>query len=555
MKNLLYISLSLLTIYGCNNAISTTSGESKKQKSAKEFAIQNLELSKSKMNQELTNSGLPTTDILNEIYLNNNGDLFWFNGDSINKNGLAIINVAKNHLAYGLPDLYNGKELLKLNDSLNKMEVNDPNKIEYGSRAEILITNAFVSLSAHLKYGYITPDTLQNFSWKLDSLKGNFNEKLTDAISNGTKSHLENLQPKHIEFRKLQNALANYVKEFVISKDTFYVYNYKKDSTRSAATAKVALVSHQYISDSLVKVDSLYIKALKEFQLRHGLDPDAKIGSYTRKALTMSNEQRYLHAAVNIEKWKWKNEAKFDSDKYIYVNIPEYKLKFIKENKVDKEHKVVVGTPWTKTPEFSSTLKYYKVYPYWHVPYSISSGEILPAVKKDSSYLKQRGYSVMTHDNQVVNQSNIDWSKVTAGNLRYKFRQNFGRSNSLGVVVFMFPNKHSVFIHDTPSKSFFNRDVRCFSHGCIRLHNPVEFAKYIAMQDSSLHTADSVQNYVDNRIRKKIQLNSYIPVHIEYHSAQANEKEQLIIYRDIYGKDEKYMDTFKEILFPKDHEI
>ena len=119
----------------------------------------------------------------------------------------------------------------------------------------------------------------------------------------------------------------------------------------------------------------------------------------------------------------------------------------------------------------------------------------------------------------------------------------------------MFPNKHSVFIHDTPSKSFFSRDVRCFSHGCIRLHNPVEFAKYIAAQDSSVHNADSVQNYVDKRLRKKIKLNNYLPVHIEYHSVQANEKEQLIIYSDIYGKDEKYMDTFREVLFPKDREI
>src|SRR5690606_15611907 len=184
-------------------------------------------------------------------------------------------------------------------------------------------------------------------------------------------------------------------------------------------------------------------KALIKFQELNGLKGDCKIGNYTRDALNTSNYERFLMAVMTLERWKI-FELNGESN-YIFVNVPGYELTYYKNNKATVKHRVVVGAPDTHTPSFSAKLKYLNINPQWHVPYSISSKEILPYLKRDSAYLSSRGYKLYNNDHELVDENSVDWTSVSQNSFNYKIVQNSGSYNSLGILAFMFPNEHAVF--------------------------------------------------------------------------------------------------------------
>ncbi len=268
------------------------------------------------------------------------------------------------------------------------------------------------------------------------------------------------------------------------------------------------------------------------------MDRDGKIGLNTSRALNMSNLERWKQIAINLEKWRWHKE--FPSTR-LYVNIPEFHLYYYRNDSLIRLHRVVVGHPSTQTPEFTAKLTYLNVYPFWHVPHSISTNEILPFARRDSTYLEKNGYSIMTFKGEHVDMSTINLKDYQQNNFPFKIRQNYGYGNALGVVAFMFPNPHDVFIHDTPAKFFFTTGTRAYSHGCVRLQDPVKLARNILTADKNNVNPDTLEVLLAAHTPKMVYLKKRIPIFIEYHTAFSDTLGRLRLPLDIYFRDTAFL--------------
>lgn len=231
---------------------------------------------------------------------------------------------------------------------------------------------------------------------------------------------------------------------------------------------------------------------------------------------------------------------------YIRINIPEYMLRYYNDDTLRTAHNIVVGKYENQTPELESKLRKIVVYPYWNVPYSISSKEILPAAKYNSGYFAKHNYKVYRKGNEV-DPLTVNWKSIRQNAFPYKVVQQPGPRNSLGIIKFDFYNKHSVYFHDTPAKGLFGADVRAYSHGCMRTQNPVDLAKTILHYDSTSRyrynemRPDSLDTLLGRKENYDIQLKDRVPIYIDYVTVTRSKDYQMVINHDVYGRDEEYI--------------
>jgi murein L,D-transpeptidase YcbB/YkuD len=215
----------------------------------------------------------------------------------------------------------------------------------------------------------------------------------------------------------------------------------------------------------------------------------------------------------------------------------------VDEPKTIYDSRVVVGKPYHRTPVFSGDMTYLVINPYWHVPPSIARSEILPAVQKDPGYLAAKNFTVLSSwsaNAAPLDPNKIDWKSISKGNLSYKFRQGSGDGNALGRIKFMFPNQFNVYLHDTPAKSLFDRAVRSFSHGCIRVADPPGLAE-VVLNGQSGWTLDKIKAAIASEERQTVNLDKPLPVHITYLTAWVNKDGSVHFRDDIYGRDERLL--------------
>ncbi len=352
------------------------------------------------------------------------------------------------------------------------------------------------------------------------------------------------LGPKDSSYVVLSKGLMHLMDNYPMDTMTFKVHTIKKDTVEAHRRATGALISKGYL-----KVDNdtskLFI-ALREFQIQNGLKPDAVIGKYTSKALNESTAHRRDRIILAMDKIRARTAY---PDKYIQINIPEYKLRFFINDSLKSDHNIVVGKDENQTPELTSKLRTIVAYPFWNVPYSISSKEILPAVKYNSDYLTSHNYKIYK-SGEEVDPTTVNWSQIGQNSFPYKVVQSPGRSNSLGIIKFVFPNNHSVYFHDTPSKGLFGADVRAYSHGCMRTQYPVQLAEAILKRDQVGYRenkiiVDSLDSIMYKGNRRMIKLIDPIPIFIEYITV-VRKGEDMITHIDIYGRDEEYLKIMNE---------
>lgn len=277
--------------------------------------------------------------------------------------------------------------------------------------------------------------------------------------------------------------------------------------------------------------DAAVKDAVFAFQEENGLHADGIVGPRTLLALnaTADDGMAISDVIANMERWRWlpRDLGAF----HVFVNIPEFKARLVRDGREVYETRVVVGKPANQTPVFSDEMDHLIVNPYWNVPYSIASQELLPSIQANpSGYLGSRNYEVLA-GGRVVNPSSIDWSGVNLRSVR--IRQRPGAGNALGRIKFMFPNQHSVYLHDTPSKSLFNRSARAFSHGCVRVEDPFDFADALLQLDPQWDAA-ALKKMVGGS-EKRVNLKRHIPVHLTYFTAHVDEAGRLQRRPDIYG--------------------
>lgn len=526
--------LTLLTLLSCQNEkidpVNELSLDKKGAFIITESSIKNIS-SDSIFNQNLQNQ-------LTTIYHSRGYYSFWFEENQLTTDAISFIELFQHASYYGLePRLYFSNDI---ENFYSKTELTESESEQF----EIEITKSVLLFTHHLNKG-ILPQSYQSL---------NYNPTFTDSIEydytpifNGVV--LENFwkvvgfNSHHPEYNALQLGLENYCKSHSLSKDFVTVPIAKTDSIKSYQLAKKALIIHQYLKEG--DDDSKILDALKKFQEDNELTPDGKIGKYTSKMLSRSSYDIWLQAALNLQKWRW--EYEWPSNVF-YANIPSYTLKIYENNEIVQTHRTVTGATFTSTPTLDSKLQHFIINPEWYVPYSITSGELIPKMKKDSTYLERNGYSIVSKDGTTT--KDIDWSKASSSNFKYTIKQGKGNGNALGRVKFIFNNKHSVYFHDTPSKSFFEKDVRAFSHGCVRVQNPFDLVDYIVKREQyNYYTKDSIQNIVKSGNQKTIKLKEEYPIKIRYYTSTGDTVGNLKTYIDIYQKDTELLKILEKYLF------
>jgi murein L,D-transpeptidase YcbB/YkuD len=183
-------------------------------------------------------------------------------------------------------------------------------------------------------------------------------------------------------------------------------------------------------------------------------------------------------------------------------------------------------------------VRYFIIYPFWTVPYSIATKELLPILKRDTSYLRRKNFEVLDRNNIVVDPKTINWKKYSKTYFPWKLRQRIGDENSLGILKFNFENKYGVYLHDTDNRRLFGREMRSLSHGCVRLEKFLDFAQFLIREDSVKYPVDSLHADLLTEKQKYVYVRKPIPIYIRYFSAEADAHGGLYFFIDIYRKDE-----------------
>lgn len=475
--------------------------------------------------------------VLPEMYKSGKNMLNWDNA----KNRADAIDCLSNSLEDGLnPKDYHLKEINKLRESLLKNSFVDYKKIV---AFDILLTDGLLLYTYHLIKGKIDPNSLDiNWNFSSKNLPVNPTKLFQAALEeNKIKEVVLNLRPKDRIYVQFISQLSNYqimkdnggwksvnVKRVVKPGE----FNNSLDDVRKRLFVTGDLEFEEGFMDTLYDDDM--VAAVKRFQLRHGLTPDGVIGKNTLAAMNISIDHKINKLKLNMERARWVlNDI---SNELILVNIASFKLDYLHDSMRIHETKVMVGTNQHQTPIFKSKLKYLVFNPTWTVPYSIATRELLPKIKKNPSYLADRNISLLK-GGKAIPQSSVDWTKITSQHFPYTLRQEPGPGNALGQVKFIFPNKYSVYLHDTPSKYLFVKQERAFSHGCIRVQNPLSLAE-VLLNDKKWNM-EKIQEVLDGKKEKVVHLKKPIDVLLLYWTCGFLEDGNIFFIEDVYNRDDK----------------
>ena len=417
---------------------------------------------------------------------------------------------------------------------------------------DLILTDSLLRLGYHQRFGKVNPYTLDPH-WNF--YRGFANLDPAAAIQNAIDSpslteFLSTFFQRGWFYRKLQSGLADYRQ---IDANGGWPSVPDGPTLKPGGSDKrvPVLVRRLVISGDLAPrnaVDKLTIydeslqQAVHHFQERHGLDTDAIIGPATLRALNVPVEKRVEQLEVNIERARWVLDD--IANDFVLVNIAGFRVYVLRDRKVVWETKVQVGKTYYQSPVFRDEIKYLVFNPTWTVPYSIATKEILPKIKRDPNYFASRDFDLKDHSGKLIDPSSVDWSTITARNFPFWLVQRPGPNNALGQVKFMFPNKHAVYLHDTPSKALFGKAERAFSHGCIRVENPFDFAEQLLGGDG--WNQQKFQQVLDTQKTKTVLLTRPMPVLLLYWTAMVTPDDTVYFFNDVYARDERIVEALNE---------
>src|SRR6187399_131514 len=467
--------------------------------------------------------------------------------------GDSLLLFIENAKLYGLfPSDYHSHQLsiLKKIFAADAFKDKETQVADSWARADLMLSDALVSIFHDIKLGRLPNDSI---TLRKDSvLSEEFISSKFNAAASGLSLNviMSTLEPKYKGYRELKEGVRIFLDSADFKPITLIVFPNKNKDELKAAIAK-RLFENGYIDSSFMEIDSLKLASgLKRFQKDMRLTIDGKIGAQTIRMLNLSDLDKFNRIAITMDRYKMLSDS--FPEKYIWVNIPSYSLKLMTHDTLILKSKVVVGKPITRTPVLTSAVSELITYPQWTIPESIVEKEIIPGMKKDTGYLRKKGYMLLTYKNEEVSPDSVDWTKYEK-KIPYKVIQGSGDDNALGVLKFNFPNKYSVYLHDTNQRSFFGQDTRALSHGCVRVQQWEKMAYYIMNNqfDSTVKkkkpneiTLDSMTYWLAIKEKHSIPLRKRIPVYIRYFTCEANDG-RISFFEDIYEEDKKMI----ELLF------
>lgn len=468
-------------------------------------------------------------------------------------------------------------EIKKANDwGLKASDYKLPEITSNGSGAptEEALTDAEVRLSlvamnyARDARGDRIPEPSKQLSSYLDRKPNLVDRKVLLAALSATPdkaTYLRGLHPKDPRFEQLRQKLLemragrNAAESFALIPNGSTIKLGKSHPDVALVRQRLKVPAPAIEPDGTPASDTFYDAALADavvrFKEKNGISPaTVTITNTLRRALNGNGSGKITEMMLlaNMEQWRWMPEDLGAT--HVEVNLPEYMVRVIKDGHVVHAERIVTGRVETQTPIFSDKMRTIVFQPQWIVPNSIKINELLPGLRAGGNPLARQGL-VMERNGRRVSPYNIDWFRSDIRN--YHVYQPSGGGNALGIVKFLFPNKHAVYLHDTPSKSLFNERVRTFSHGCMRVRNPVRLAEVILEADkgwSKRTVSDLATNGPDNN---DVKLEHPMPVHVTYFTVVADDNGELRNVADVYGHEKRIQlalqGRWNEIVKNRDH--
>ena len=480
-------------------------------------------------------------------FYKDNQEYYWINenGDW-NSRAEAVIKVLSEADSYGLRSSDYKVESAEILTDLDEKALSR----EKISR-EISMTTAVLRYAMDAKFGTVNPNRLSGYH-DFPVHYGKASNILEEVMNSSILLHtLQSFHPSNDKFKALKRELAalNDVEDDIIELDP---KTFIKPRQSHAELPNVVMAIKQRASKELLEthsevLDEYYgyldyskelVAVVKAYQKEAGLGPDGIVGRNTiTKLAGLPSKDKAMKLALSMERLRWHPHQL--GNRHVFINQPEYRARYIENGKEELSMRVVVGKKSNQTNFFYDEIEKVVYNPYWGVPRSILVNEFLPKSLGNPAYLDQRGYEIQRYNGQKVSSTSIDWYNV-GEHPKFSVRQVPGPKNALGKLKILFPNKHAIYMHDTPAKSLFKKQHRAFSHGCVRLHDPQ------AMAAAVLGTS---KRHINSRIAPgKNQtefLSTKVPVYVSYFTAWPQEDGTVKYFNDMYGRDAHLIKAFK----------
>jgi murein L,D-transpeptidase YcbB/YkuD len=413
------------------------------------------------------------------------------------------------------------------------------------ARFDLAVSTSLMRYISDLHIGRINPRNVR-FDLDIESKKYYLPKLLNDiAVSPDPSSILNPIEPQYDGYRSLQQALATYrrLAADAVTEKPLPAVKVLKPGQPYPALPQLARMLRRVgdLAPGAKTDDKIYDEtlaaAVRNFQKRHGLEPDGIISDRTFRALNVPLSYRVRQIEWALERWRWA-PMEFETPPII-VNIPEFILRAWDEHgKTAVAMRVVVGQAYShQTPVFADQMKYVVFRPYWYVTPNIQRAEIVPKVTRNRSYLASNGYEIVSSNDQSLGSSVDDAMLARLRTLDVGVRQKPGPANSLGLIKFIFPNENNIYFHSTPARELFSRTRRDFSHGCIRLQDPLSLAAWV-LRDQPQWPVDRIRTAMESGQNDiHVKLSKPIPIMIVYATAVTQDDGEIHFYEDIYGHD------------------
>lgn len=411
--------------------------------------------------------------------------------------------------------------------------LNRPNREKNREELELMLSSQYFFL-AHKIWQGMDDKNLQKQGWFIPREKVTSTVYLDSLLKLPEKEFLEE-EPFNPQFFRLKEKIAEF-REIVINHsglpEIVAARTLKPGDTGQVIANirnKLAILGDLKKNNESKEFDQPLLEAINRFQQRHGLKIEPFIDKQCMAALNIPLMKRMEQLLVNLERVRWLPSEFSDSGEYIIVNIPEFMVHVYQNNKPVWNSRVVVGEDLHRTVIFKGYLHHIVFSPHWNIPESIVVNEILPAIEKDKDYIEKQGLEIVSEEGGIP-----------------VIRQKPGLENSLGLVKFMFPNNYNIYLHDSPAKHLYDREVRTFSHGCIRVEKAGGLAKLL-LKDNQKWSEAAIEEAMHSGNEKYVNLPEKIPVYILYFTAWVNNEGNIQFREDIYNYDARLASgLFKE---------
>jgi murein L,D-transpeptidase YcbB/YkuD len=496
---------------------------------------------------------LALTQIVNDFYDDDNFQPIWSSKEKWQPLGDTLYRYIENAEQEGLfPSAYHFKNLQSLKNKLDADSLKRMDAVLW-SRADVMLTDAFLLIIKDLKQGRLQPDSV---AFNKDSIAAGkfFVPTLKELVQKKQfTTLLTSLQPKNKKYWELKQGIRSFLDSMDRRTYTYVIYPYKKGDAKDSGFFVKTLQKRLSESNCIELTNKMpdttqLIAAIKRYQKQKGITADGKISTTLVRNLNISDAERFKRIAITLDRYKALPATM--PKKYIWVNLPGYYLEVWDNDTLALESRVICGKPDTRTPLLYSEISDMITYPTWTVPTSIIAKQYLPKLKNNPEYLSRLGLKLVNGKGETISGSTVNWSKYSKG-IPFKVMQNSGDNNALGIFKFNFNNPYAVYLHDTNQRYLFKNAARALSHGCVRVQEWEKLAFYIAKNDSMnarrgdtlRYTSDSIRHWIAHKERHRMDVKNKIPLFIYYFSCEGKNG-KIKFYDDIYGEDkvmrEKY---------------